>query len=122
MQNELDHLAELPPEEFVARPIHRDEVLSGIESSVTAEIVAGTFGLPDDLELPERPTTEPVGESPEDEHPEKEHPENNLLEDHRLAAQRAAEARVKRARAELERAESELAAVVQSHSRAESDT
>ncbi|MGH9024081.1 MAG: hypothetical protein ACRDV9_13450 [Acidimicrobiia bacterium] len=117
---------------------HRDEVTSAIESGVTAEIASGTFGLPDDLELPQRPPTEPMGAPPEDESSKDEIPENEIPEDdpaedlekRRLAAQRAAEAkaaiesaeaRVKRARQELERAEAELEAAMERHGQAGSD-
>jgi hypothetical protein len=85
---------------------HRDEVVSAIESGVTAEVASGTFGVRDDLELPERPEREPARD----------------LEGERRAAKakaaiEAAEARVSRARAELEKAESELEAVVERHRR-----
>jgi hypothetical protein len=88
-------------------PHHRDEVLGAIEADVTAEVASrGTFGVRDDLELPERPEREPARD----------------LEGERRAAKakaaiEAAEARVSRARAELEKAESELEAVVERHRR-----
>jgi hypothetical protein len=81
---------------------HRDDVLSAIESGVTSEVATGTFGLRDDLELPERPEKEPA---------------RDLVAERRAAkakaAIEAAEARVSRARHELQKAESELEAVME---------
>jgi hypothetical protein len=76
---------------------YRDEVLSAIESAVTAEVASGTFGVRDDLELPKRARREPARD----------------VAAERQAAQaqaaiEAAEARVHRAREELEKAESAL--------------
>ncbi len=89
---------------------HRDEVLSAIESGVTAEVASGTFGLRDDLELPDRPHKEPA---------------RDRVAERRAAVAKAAieaaEARVSRARDELEKAESELAAVVERYRRAEDE-
>ena len=40
---------------------HRDEVLGAIEADVTAEVASrGTFGVRDDLELPEREAKKPA--------------------------------------------------------------
>ena len=83
------------------RPAHyRDEVVATIESDVTAEVASGTFGLRDDLELPERPPDEP---------------RRDIGAERRAAAARAAidaaVDRVQRARDELARAEVELEAV-----------
>jgi hypothetical protein len=36
-----------------------DEVLGAIDSDITAEVASGTFGLRDDLELPDLPKREP---------------------------------------------------------------
>jgi hypothetical protein len=86
---------------------YRDEVLSAIESDVTAEIASGTFGLRDDLELPARPT--------------KKEPARDLAAERRAveakAAIEAAEARVRRLREELEEAEARLAALLERHGR-----
>jgi hypothetical protein len=87
---------------------HRDEVLTAIETAVTAEVAGGTFGLRDDLELPAR--VEPARD----------------LEAERRAAEakaeiEAAQARVDRARAELDKAESGLAAVLERHGGIEGD-
>jgi hypothetical protein len=89
---------------------YRDEVLSAIESGVTAEVASGSFGLRDDFELPDRPKKEPA---------------RDLAAERRAAkakaAIEAAEARVSRARDELAKAESELEAVVQRHGRVDGD-
>jgi hypothetical protein len=85
---------------------YRDEVLSVIESDVTAEIASGTFGLRDDLELPERPKKEPVRDRAA---------ERRAAE--AKAAIEAAEERVRRAREALARAESDLAALMERHGR-----
>jgi hypothetical protein len=86
---------------------HRDEVLGAIESEVTAEISSGTFGVREDLELPDRPTA-------------KAKPARDRVAERRAAEAKAsleaAEARVARARAELERAEAALAELVERHS------
>jgi hypothetical protein len=81
---------------------YRDEVLSVIESDVTTEIASGTFGLRDDLEVPELP---------------KKKPKRDLAAERRAAEEKAAieaaEERVRRAREALDRAESDLAALLQ---------
>ncbi len=89
------------------RPAHyRDEVLSAIESGVTAEVASGTFGVRDDLELPALPKREPA---------------RDRVAERRAArgkaAIEAAEARVSRARDELQNAESELATMVERYAR-----
>jgi hypothetical protein len=81
---------------------HHDEALGVIEADVTAEVAAGgTFGLRDDLELPERPAARP--------------PRRDRVAERREAQARAAveaaEARVARAREELANAEEALAAL-----------
>ena len=81
---------------------HRDEVLSAIEADVTAEITSGSFGMRDDLELPDRPRKERA------QRPDAA-AERRAAE--RRAAIEAAEARVRRARQELETAEAALEAV-----------
>jgi len=92
---------------------HRDEVVAAIDAAVTAEVAGGTFGLPDDLALPDRRSSTPARERARQE-----------------AARRAAEARaeidaaqerVSQAREELARAESLLAAVVERHRGVEGD-
>lgn len=85
----------------------RDDVLSIIESGVSADVASGTFGLRDDLELPDRPKKEPARD---------EAAEQRAVDAE--AAVEAAEARVSRARDELEKAELELEAVVRRHRRA----
>jgi hypothetical protein len=87
---------------------YRDEVLSVIESDVTAEIAAGTFGLRDDLQLPDRPTKEPARDRAA---------ERRAAE--AKAAIEAAEERVRRARDALGRAESDLEALRERQSRGE---
>jgi hypothetical protein len=81
---------------------YRDEVLSTIESDVTAEVASGTFGLRDDLALPERQKKQ-------------RKPKRDLAAERRAAeaeaAIEAAEERVRRAREALDRAESDLAAL-----------
>ena len=81
---------------------HRDEVLSTIEADVTAEVASGSFGMRDDLELPDRPKKEQA------QRPDAA-AERRAAE--RRAAIEAAEARVRRARQELETAEAALEAV-----------
>src|SRR5918994_506159 len=79
---------------------HRDEVVSAIESGVTTEVSSGTFGLRDDLELPDRPR------------PAKPPARDRVAERRQAqaaAAIREAEACVQRARDELARAEAALA-------------
>ena len=87
---------------------HKDEVLAAIDAAVTHEVAGGTFGLRDDLELPER-----AG------------PARDIEAERRATEAKgeiaAAEARVSRAREELEKAESSLAAVVERHRRVERD-
>jgi hypothetical protein len=86
---------------------HRDEVVSTIESALTDEVATGTFGLRDDLELPERPA------------PPTKTPARDRVAERREAQARAAieaaEERVVRAREELERAEAALTALRQRH-------
>jgi hypothetical protein len=86
---------------------YRDEALGAIESDVTAEIAAGTFGLRDDLELPKRP--------------KKKAPTRDLAAERRAAqaekAIEAAEDRVRLARDELANAESDLAALRERYGR-----
>lgn len=88
---------------------YRDDVINDIESDVTAEIASGTFGLRDDLELPERPRTK------------KKEPERDLAAERRAAeaqkAMDAAEDRVRRARDELNKAEADLAALQERYER-----
>jgi hypothetical protein len=84
---------------------HRDEVLGAIESAVTAEVASGTFGLRDDLELPERPAGRPRRQDRVAERRETQ----------ARAAIEAAEARVARAREELDSAEAALAALRERH-------
>jgi hypothetical protein len=86
---------------------HRDEVLHEIEAGVTAEVATGTFGLRDDLELPERPAT-PAKKPASDRVAERREAQAH-------AALEAAEARVTRAREELERAEAALTALRERH-------
>jgi hypothetical protein len=86
---------------------HRDEVLHEIEAGVTAEVATGTFGLRDDLELPERPAT-PAKKPASDRVAERREAQAH-------AAIEAAEARVARAREELERAEAALTALRERH-------
>lgn len=85
---------------------YRDDVLSAIESDVTAEIASGTFGLRDDFEPAELPKRE-------------KKPARDLAAERRAAeaeaAIAAAEERVRRARDALERAESDLAALRARH-------
>ena len=90
------------------RPDHyRDEVVSSIESDLTAEVVPGPFGVSDDLELPERPReNEPVAD-----------PAAQRRAEEARVAIREAELRVSRARQELRTAESDLEAVVARHGR-----
>jgi hypothetical protein len=88
---------------------YRDDVINDLESDVTAEIASGTFGLRDDLELPERPKTK------------QKEPERDLAAERRAAeAQKAidaAEDRVRRARDELNKAEADLAALRERYKR-----
>ena len=78
---------------------YRDEVVREVESGVLAELATGTFGVRDDLELPERVAKAP----PPDRAAERQ------ATDAKAAVERA-EARVGRARDELEKAEADLAA------------
>jgi hypothetical protein len=84
------------------RPVlHRDEVLGAIEADVTAEVASrGTFGVRDDLEVPERAARK----SARDRVAERR-------EENARAAIEAAEARVARAREELEAAQAALEAL-----------
>jgi hypothetical protein len=84
---------------------HHDEVLGAIETDVTAEVSSGTFGLRDDLELPERPAKQPARRDRVAERREAQ----------AQAALEAAEVRVARAREELEHAEAALAALRERH-------
>lgn len=83
---------------------YRDEVLSIIESGVTAEVASGTFGVRDDLELPERVRKEPAPD-----------PAAERRAADARAAIEIAEERVRRAREELEKAEAALATVRERH-------
>ena len=85
-------------------PQHREEVLRAIEADATAEVATGSFGLRDDLELPDRPETEG----------RRDHAAERRAAEARVAIE-AAEARVRRARQELEAAESAWEAIVASH-------
>ncbi|HUF83918.1 MAG TPA: hypothetical protein VMQ81_04920 [Acidimicrobiia bacterium] len=81
---------------------HHDEVLSAIESDVAGDVASGTFGVRDDLELPELPT--------------RETPRDRVAERRAATAEAAiaaAEGRVSRAREELTKAEAELEAVME---------
>ena len=85
---------------------HRDEVVSAIESEVTTEVSSGTFGLRNDLELPDRPR------------PAKPPARDRVAERRQAQAEaaiREAEARVERARDELARAEAALAQLLERH-------
>jgi hypothetical protein len=85
---------------------HHDEVLGAIEADVTTEVAAGgTFGLRDDLELPERPAPQPARRDRVAERREAQ----------ALAALESAEARVVRAREELANAEAALAELRERH-------
>lgn len=87
-------------------PHHHDEVVGAIEADVTAEVASGgTFGLRDDLELPERAAREPMARDRVAERREAQ----------ARAALEAAEARVARAREELANAEAALAALRERH-------
>jgi hypothetical protein len=80
---------------------HRDEVLGAIEADVTAEVASrGTFGVSDDLELPERAAKKPARDRVAE-----------RREANARAAIEAAVARVVRAREELEAAEAALEAL-----------
>ena len=80
---------------------HRDEVLGAIEADVTAEVASrGTFGVRDDLELPERAGKKPARDRVAE-----------RREANARAAIEAAVARVVRAREELEAAEAALEAL-----------
>ena len=80
---------------------HRDEVLGAIEADVTAEVASrGTFGVRDDLELPERAAKKPARDRVAE-----------RREANARAAIEAAVARVVRAREELEAAEAALEAL-----------
>jgi hypothetical protein len=80
---------------------HRDEVVGAIEADVRAEVASrGTFGVRDDLELPERPAKKPARDRVAE-----------RREAQAQAAMEAAEARIARAREELENAEAALEAL-----------
>ena len=80
---------------------HRDEVVAAIEADVTTEVASrGTFGVRDDLEVPERPAKKPARDRVAE-----------RREAQAQAAVEAAEARVARAREELEAAEAALEAL-----------
>jgi hypothetical protein len=77
---------------------HRDEVLGAIDADVTAEVAShGTFGVRDDLEVPERTPRKPARDRVAE-----------RREANARAAIEAAKARVGRAREELEAAEAAL--------------
>jgi hypothetical protein len=94
---------------------HRDNALNTIESDVTAEVASGTFGLRDDLELPERAQRQTARDRKAERRAEE-------AEAKAKAALDAAEDRVRRAREELERAESALQAVLERHGRPAGDS
>jgi hypothetical protein len=84
---------------------HRDEVIGAIEADVTAEVAsAGTFGVRDDLELPERGAKKPARDRVAE-----------RREAQAQAAMREAQARVDRARDELARAEAALEELIEHH-------
>jgi hypothetical protein len=86
---------------------HRDEVLGAIEADVTAEVASrGTFGVRDDLEVPDRPAKKPTRDRVAE-----------RREAQARAAIEAAETRVARAREELETAEAALEALRERRSR-----
>jgi hypothetical protein len=88
---------------------HRDEVLGAIEADVTAEVASrGTFGVRDDLEVPDRPAKKPTRDRVAE-----------RREAQARAAIEAAETRVARAREELETAEAALEALRERRSRAD---
>lgn len=83
---------------------YRDEVVGIVESGVTAEVASGTFGVRDDLELPEPVRREPAPDPAAE----------RRVADAKVAIE-IAEERVRRAREELEKAEAALAAVRERH-------
>ena len=84
---------------------HRNEVLGAIEGDVTAEVASeGTFGVRDDLDVPERTARKPARDRVAE-----------RREANARAAIEAAEARVARAREELEKAESALGELRERH-------
>jgi len=94
---------------------YKDDVLSEIESEITAEVAGGTFGLRDDLELPAS-SPKKIAEA--------DKREQEKLEKARAKAKAeidAARARVERAQEALEAAESDLAAVLERHRGIEGD-
>jgi type IV secretory pathway VirB10-like protein len=93
---------------------HREEALRAIEASVTAEVTSGSFGLPDDVELPDPVPQEPA-EAVDPELPEVQRRRAEAeAEAERRRAEAEAEAEVQRRRAEAEaerrRAEAEAEA------------
>jgi hypothetical protein len=105
---------------------HREEALRAIEASVTAEVTSGSFGLPDDVELPDPVPQEPA-EAVDPELPEVQRrraeaeaeaerrraeaeAEAEVQRRRAEAAVEEAEARVRRARQDLAQAEAELEA------------
>jgi hypothetical protein len=88
---------------------HKDDVLAAIEAAVTSEVAGGTFGLRDDIELPERPKAP---------RPDPEVERRKAEAKSEIATARA---RVRDARDALAEAESELAAVVERHRGVEGD-
>jgi DNA repair exonuclease SbcCD ATPase subunit len=86
---------------------HRDEAIGAIEADVSTEVASrGTFGVRDDLEIPDRP-----GRAPK--------PARDRVAERREAQAQAAikeaEARVDRAREELARAEAALTELLERH-------
>ena len=86
---------------------HRDEAMGAIEADVSTEVTSrGTFGVRDDLEIPDQPGRD-------------RKPARDRVAERREAQAQAtikeAEARVDRARAELARAEAALAELLERH-------
>jgi hypothetical protein len=79
---------------------HRDEVFAAVEAAATAAAAPGTFGIRDDLELPELPKRAPAKPKPD---PEAERRAKEAAE-----AVARAEKRVEDARRELAAAEAAL--------------
>ncbi len=83
---------------------HREEALRAIEASVTAEVTSGSFGLPDDVELPDPVPQEPA---------EAVDPELPEVQRRRAEAEAEAERRRAEAEAEVKRRRAEEEAEVQ---------